>query len=108
MIGVNYLKKQRIQAFTTLQHYITTLPATCLFVGSLFLWMAATRLDLHHNINIQGYTQRDFVIPLQIKDTHLFKLQEDIATEGSPSTNIFRNKDRPLLATKKHTSEGNI
>ena len=108
MTGVNDIKKQRIQAFTTLQHYMTTLTVTCVFVGGLFLWIAATRFDFHHNINIQRYIQSNFEIPLQIKEPHLAQLQEDIATEGNPSTNSFRNKDRLLLAPKKFTSKGSI
>ena len=108
MLGVKEIHKRRIQAFTTLQHYMTTLTVTCVFVGGLFLWIAATRFDFHHNINIQRYIQSNFEIPLQIKEPHLAQLQEDIATEGNPSTNSFRNKDRLRLATKSHTSEEDI
>ena len=108
MIGVNDTQKRRIQAFTTLQHYITTLTVTCVFIGGIFLWVAASQFDFHHRINIQRYSSRKFGIPLQIKETHLFHLQEDIATERNLSSNSFPNKDRLLFATTSHTPEGSI
>ena len=108
MIEANITKKHQFQIFATLHNYITMLIFTCVFVGGLFLWIAARRVEVHPSINVRKYIERNFNIPTEIKETHLFPLQEVFTTESSPSTNNFRNKNHLLLASKKQTSGGNI
>ena len=83
MIETNITKKHQFQTFATLHHYITMLTFTCVFVGGLFLWIAATRLEVHHSIKTRKYIERHFDIPTEIKETHLLPLQEVFTTESS-------------------------
>ena len=108
MLGVKEIHKRRIQAFTTLQHYITTLTVTCVFIGGILLWVGASQFDLHHHINIQRYIPRNLEKRPQTKELHLPHLQEDIATEGNPSPIGSRNKDRLLPKTISYTPLGSI